>query len=355
MKEKIPSSNRGQRYKKINFIANFIFILVAFASVGYVQYDDFRKEELYNAMYMSFIDTKEIEYGAHDYNTLKLIDNYENGEISNYTKDVDTSTVGLKELKYELAKEGVSKEYVIKVEVKDTKAPKISLNKDTVSVYVGSSYDLKSNIKSVTDEIDGAIKYFEKTPSVNENGYYTISSDYNKNKKGSYKVKVSAVDKNGNSTESSYTIKVIARPSRAAYVPVSGNYKGPSSVDTSSVVNAAKSLVGSRYVYAGSSPSVGFDCSGLVSYVYRAVSGKDLPRTVGGLAYIGNAVSESNMQPGDIIIWSHRSDYVPTHAALYIGNGQMIHAANTRLGVVQMSVTYWKGNGRNKIVSIRRV
>lgn len=355
MKEKIPSSKRGQRYKKINLIANLVFISVAFASVGYVQYDDFRKEELYNSLYMSFIDTKEIEYGTANYNTLGLVEKYENGEISSYTKELDTSSVGLKELKYEIAKEGVSKEYVVKVEVKDTKAPKITFNKDTVTVYVGSNYDLKSNIKSVVDEVDGALKYFKETPLVNENGYYSVASDYNNKKVGSYKVKVAATDKNGNYVESSYTIKVIARPVRVTYSPVVGTYKGPSSVDTSSVVNAAKSLVGHRYVYAASDPSVGFDCSGLVNYVYRVVAGKNLPRTVGGLASVGNAVSESNMQPGDIIIWSHRSDYVPTHASIYIGNGQMVHAANSRLGVVQMSVTYWKGNGRNKIVSIRRV
>ncbi len=355
MKEKIPSSKRGQRYKKINLIANLIFISVAFASVGYVQYDDFRKEELYNALYMSFIDTKEIEYGTANYNTLGLVEKYENGEISSYTKELDTSSVGLKELKYEIAKEGVSKEYVIKVEVKDTKAPKITFNKDVVTVYAGSNYDLKNNIKSVVDEVDGALSFVKEAPSVNENGYYAISSNYNKNKVGSYKVKVAAIDKNGNYVETYYTIKVIARPVRATYRPVVGSYKGPSSVDTSSVVNAAKSLVGYRYVYAGNNPSVGFDCSGLVNYVYHVVAQKNLPRTVGGLASVGNAVSESDMQPGDIIIWSHRSDYVPTHASIYIGNGQMVHAANSRLGVVQMSVAYWKGNGKNKIVSIRRV
>lgn len=355
MKEKIPSSNRGQRYKKLNLIANLIFISVAFASVGYVQYDDFRKEELYNSLYMSFIDTKEIEYGTANYNTLGLIDNYENGEISNYTKELDTSSIGLKELKYEIAKEGVSKEYVIKVEVKDTKAPKITFKKDVVTVYTGTNYDLNSNIKSVVDEVDGALKYVKEAPSVNENGYYAVASDYNKNKVGSYKVKAAAIDKNGNYVESSYTIKVIAIPTRATYRPVVGSYTGPSSVDTSSVVNAAKSLLGYRYVYAGNNPSVGFDCSGLVNYVYRVVAGKNLPRTVGGLAYVGNAVSESNMQPGDIIIWSHRSDNVPTHASIYIGNGQMIHAANSRLGVIQSNIAYWKSNGRNKIVSVRRV
>ena len=204
----------------------------------------------------------------------------------------------------------------------------------------------------------------EKVPETNEKGYYTISSNLNNKKIGTYTVTVKAVDKNGNETTATYNIKVIAKPvvkktttttsTTTKAKAVTGNYTGPSSVDTSSVVNAAKSLLGSRYVYAGSSPSTGFDCSGFVSYIYR-LFGKNLSRTTKGLANDGKAVSEANMQPGDIIIWSNRSDMVPTHAALYIGGGQMIHAANKRQGVIKSDVSYWKNGGRNRIVTIRRV
>ena len=88
--------------------------------------------------------------------------------------------------------------------------------------------------------------------------------------------------------------------------------------------------------------------------MYR-LFGKNLSRTASGIAKEGRAVSESDMQPGDIIVWSNRSDNVPTHVAIYVGNGTMVHAANRRLGVVSSSITYWKNGGRNKIVSIRRV
>lgn len=362
MKETVSTSKGRAKYKKMNFVANMMFISIFCGFVGYDYYDEFRKEQIYDALYISFSDVKEIEYGTSNYDTLNFIETIENGTINEYTREIDTSTVGVQELKYEISKDDVSKEYSLTVEVKDTKEPTIEFKKETITLYVGNTYGYKNNIKSVKDEVDGELPYVDKVPEVNEDGYYTITSNFVKNKIGTYKVTIDAVDKNGNTTSSSYNIKVIAKPqpkktttttSTTATV-AKGGYTGPSSVDTSSVVNAAKSLVGSKYVYAASDPSVGFDCSGLVSYVYR-LFGKKLSRTAAGLAKEGKAVSESDMQPGDIIIWSHRADNVPTHVAIYVGNGTMVHAANKRLGVVSMSVSYWKNGGRNKIVGIRRV
>ena len=362
MKDTVSTSKGGAKYKKMNFIANMMFISIFCGFIGYDYYDELRKEQLYDALNIAFIDVKEIEYGTSDYDSMDFVAKQENGTISNYTKELDTSVVGVQELKYEITKDDVSKEFSIEVEVVDTKKPKIEFKKETITLYVGNTYAYKNNIKSVLDEVDGEISYVDKAPEVNENGYYTITSDFVKNKIGTYKVTVKAVDKNGNETTGSYTLKVIAKPQPKKTIKTStstasvakGNYTGPAFVDTSSVVNAAKSLIGSRYVYASSNPSVGFDCSGLVSYVYR-LFGKNLSRTASGIAKEGKSVSESNMQPGDIIVWSHRSDNVPTHVAIYVGNGNMVHAANKRLGVVSTSISYWKNGGRNKIVSVRRV
>ena len=363
MKDTVSTSKGGAKYKKMNLIANMMFISIICGFVGYEQYDEFRKEQLYDALNIAFTETKVLEYGTDNYDAINFVAKQENGVISNYTKEVDTSVVGVHKLKYEITKDDVSKEILIEVEVKDTKKPIIKFKKDTITLYVGNTYAYKNNIQSIKDEVDGDISYVDKAPEINENGYYTITSNFVKNKIGTYKVTVKAVDKNNNETVSSYNIKVIAKPkpkvqqvknTNLSATIAKGNYSGPATVDTSSVVNAAKSLVGSKYVYAASNPKVGFDCSGLVSYVYR-LFGKNLSRTARGIASEGKAVSESNMQPGDIIIWSHRKDNVPTHVAIYIGNGTMVHAANKRLGVVSMSVSYWKNGGRNKIVSVRRV
>ncbi len=383
MKEIVSTSLGGTKYKRMNLFANIMFIatLAGVGSVfGYNYYEDFRREEIYDSLHMSFSDKKEVEYGSKN-STLSFVTTYENGEISDYTQELDTKSVGIKELKYEITNDDVSKEYTLEVVVKDTKVPKIKFKYDTIILYVGNTYTYNNNVKSVKDVVDGELPYLENEPKDNKSGYYTISTNLNNKKTGIYKVTVKAVDKNGNVATNSYNIKVINRPvvkkktttkkttttktkttvkkttttkKTTTQKKVKGNYNGPSSVNTSSVVKAAKSLLGSRYTYAGSSPSTGFDCSGFVSYIYR-LFGKNLSRTASGIANNGKAVSESNMKAGDIIVWSNRSNMTPTHVSLYIGNGQMIHAANRRLGVVQGSVSQWKNGGRNRIVTIRRV
>ena len=88
---------------------------------------------------------------------------------------------------------------------------------------------------------------------------------------------------------------------------------------------------------------------------HSSLFGYSLPRTTTGLIHVGHAVSESNMQPGDIIVWTNQSNGAATHVGIYIGGNQMVHAANYRLGVVVSDLDYWKGGGRNRIISIRRV
>lgn len=358
MKDTVSSPVRGKKCKRINLFANVVFSLITASYIGTNIQDQIRKEELYNSLYMAFQSEKVVEYGTNNYDTLSFVEKVENGEIVEYTKEIDTSNVGVQRLSYEIAKDDVSKDYLINVEVVDTKKPIIELEKESTTLYQGTSFDIKSNVKSVKDEVDGDIPYVDSIPQTNENGYYTVTSNFDKNKTGEYTVEIVAVDKNGNSEKASYKIIVKAKPVKKV-VTVSTNYStsstynGASSVDTSSVRNAAISLIGNRYVYATAKPGVGFDCSGLVYYVY-SLFGKNLPRTASGLRYVGYEVSEENMQSGDIIVWSDNG-YSPTHVSIYIGGGEMVHAANRRLGVVRQSVSYWKNGGRNKIISIRRV
>ncbi len=361
MKEIVPSTKRNTNYKKVSFLANAFFISIIAGTFGYNHHEILRKERIYDALFINFTPVREIEYGTPNYDTMNFVEGVDNGVISDFTRSIDTSTLGVKELKYEISEDDVIKEFSIQVEVKDTKHPVISLNKELITVYAGTKYDMKSNVKSVADEVDGELSYSDSVIENPTEGYYYLTSDYNKDKVGTYTVNVKAVDKNLNETDASYKIKVIEKPKPVVkQTTVTSNstskatYNGPSSVDTSSVVNAAKSLIGSRYVYASANPSVGFDCSGLVHYVY-SLFGKQLARTASGIASNGSAVSEANMQPGDIIVWSDNSSGTPTHVSIYIGNGEMVHAANRRKGVIQSSVSGWKSGGRNRIISVRRV
>ncbi len=116
-------------------------------------------------------------------------------------------------------------------------------------------------------------------------------------------------------------------------------------------VELAKSFVGYPYVWAGASPSVGFDCSGLVYYVYQQL-GYSLYRAGDGMAKNGIEVEESEMQPGDILIFANRSTGAIQHVGLYIGDGQMVHAQSSSTGVVISDYDYDSGK---YIYTIRRI
>lgn len=100
----------------------------------------------------------------------------------------------------------------------------------------------------------------------------------------------------------------------------------------SKVVNYALKFVGGRYVWGGTNPNTGADCSGFVQYVMRNAAGISLPRTSREQAKTGRAVSSSEMLPGDLIFYANSGGTV-NHVAMYIGNGQIVHAASKRSGI----------------------
>lgn len=83
-------------------------------------------------------------------------------------------------------------------------------------------------------------------------------------------------------------------------------------------VAAAKSQLGTPYVWGGSQPG-GFDCSGLTSWAYRQ-AGMDIPRIAADQA-IGRQVSYAELQPGDLAVWDG-------HVAMYAGDGMYIEAGD---------------------------
>ena len=116
----------------------------------------------------------------------------------------------------------------------------------------------------------------------------------------------------------------------------------PASSNGSAIVATAKKYLGYKYVYGGSSPSTGFDCSGFTSYVFKQ-HGITLSRTSAGQYSNGVAVSRSNLQPGDLVMFGKSSI---THVAIYIGGGQIIHASTPSTGVRidSLSTGYYNNN-----------
>jgi len=101
-------------------------------------------------------------------------------------------------------------------------------------------------------------------------------------------------------------------------------------------------LIGTPYVGAGNTPEQGFDCSGLISYVYRSNTGITPPRTVRELNHVGQAVSAANARSGDLVLFGPKGG-IPTHAGIYIGEGRFVHAPSTggRVRLNYVNDTYW--------------
>ncbi len=118
------------------------------------------------------------------------------------------------------------------------------------------------------------------------------------------------------------------------------------------VVEYAKQYLGYKYVAGGSSPSIGFDCSGFTTYVYKHF-GISLNRSSRDQIKNGVAVSKNNLQPGDILIFNGSSNTSIGHVGIYVGGNDFIHAANSREGVIitSLSSSYYQ----KRYVGARRV
>lgn len=124
------------------------------------------------------------------------------------------------------------------------------------------------------------------------------------------------------------------------------------STNGENIVSFAKQYLGYRYVYGGTTPGSGFDCSGFIYYVFNSC-GYNISRSLTVQAKAGTAVSKAELQPGDIVFFNNTSSGALGHVGIYIGNGQMIHAANSKRGVVTDTIN--SGYYNTYYYSARRV
>lgn len=118
-----------------------------------------------------------------------------------------------------------------------------------------------------------------------------------------------------------------------------------------SLANQAMQFIGYRYVYGGKSPSSGFDCSGLVYYVYCTLGGISMNRVADDQMDQGKPVDRNNLLAGDLVFFG-RGSYAD-HVGIYIGSNNFVHASNPRSGVrvSSLSETYYA----NRYLGARRV
>ena len=102
----------------------------------------------------------------------------------------------------------------------------------------------------------------------------------------------------------------------------------------------AMGLVGTPYRYGGNTPESGFDCSGLIGYVYRQRAGVAPPRTVAQLSGFGQAVDADELRSGDLVIFGNDP---ASHAGIYVGEGRFVHAPSTggTVRLDRLNSTYW--------------
>lgn len=105
----------------------------------------------------------------------------------------------------------------------------------------------------------------------------------------------------------------------------------------------AFNLVGTPYRWGGNSPETGFDCSGLINYVFSETAGLSLPRTTAGLSELPHAAPSGDLRPGDLLLFSTQGKRV-NHAGIYIGEGRFLHAPSTggRVRIDDLQASYWQ-------------
>jgi len=113
-------------------------------------------------------------------------------------------------------------------------------------------------------------------------------------------------------------------------------------VDVSRAADHALAMVGAPYRYGGVDPG-GFDCSGLVDYVFRDVAGIDLPRTAREIGEINApTVKRNQLESGDLVFFGHGVHHT-SHIGIYVGRGRFVHAPNQG-GTVRLDLLdapYW--------------
>lgn len=126
-----------------------------------------------------------------------------------------------------------------------------------------------------------------------------------------------------------------------------------SAIDKQKLMEDAKYFKGGRYVWGGTSPD-GFDCSGYVQYLYKKYD-INLPRTAWAQSKRGEEVEMNDLQKGDLLFFlTDKKRGIPiTHVGIYMGDGNFIHAASKKKGIIISPLTY--GKYAKIFVSARRV
>jgi len=247
-------------------------------------------------------------------------------------------------------------EYKEKVTVLSTSNGWSKINYNGKTGYVDSSY-LKSTVPGSTNdntnnETTGTTKYVNTTSGLNVRS--GAGTSYSKLGKLEYKEKVTVLSTSNGWSKINYNGKTGYVDSSYLQNTVPGSNKNESNNNKSSLVSYAKTKLGKPYVWGAQGPN-SFDCSGFTYYVVKNKLGKSIPRTSTEQSRYGTYVSKGNLRSGDLVFFDTvgSNNGNVSHAGIYIGNGQFIHASSTQKKVVISSLA--SGHYSKAFVNGRRL
>lgn len=108
------------------------------------------------------------------------------------------------------------------------------------------------------------------------------------------------------------------------------------------IVIQAMAMLDRGYTYGGKKMHTGFDCSGLVSFVYKESAGLSLKGSAAQMANLTRPIAVNQAHPGDLVFFNTLGSSF-SHVGIFIGDGKFIHAANERTGVTseRLNHAYW--------------
>ena len=107
------------------------------------------------------------------------------------------------------------------------------------------------------------------------------------------------------------------------------------------IAEYALRFVGGTYVYGGTDPHKGVDCSGFTRYILEKMAEVSLPHSAAGQSGCGSKIAGDEVQPGDLIFYQNSAGSI-NHVAMYIGKGQVVHASTESAGIKVSPYNYRK-------------